>query len=120
VTAGDAGHKNPLALLARRDMTQQKCLYFHLFRNSRNICGIDLQEEGGRKAVVFSEPKESQLRMLDSLANQVAWRSPDGYLRLCYKLFKASRPRNSREVTRLRLTLESMLAQQREHAMESV
>jgi hypothetical protein len=36
----------------------------------------------------------------------------DGFLRFCHKIIKASRPRNSREVTTLRLALESILDQQ--------
>jgi hypothetical protein len=50
--------------------------------------------------------------MLDALAAKVHWRERDGYLRFCYKLFRAPRPRISKEVTRLRLALESLLAQQ--------
>jgi len=50
--------------------------------------------------------------MLDSLANQVNWREPDGYLRLCWKLVKAPHPGNSEEVTKLRLALSSLVSQQ--------
>ena len=65
-----------------------------------------------RKIIIFSEPKESQLRMLDILASQIHWREQDGYLRFCHKILRA--PRNSREVTKLRLALQSMISQQRE------
>jgi hypothetical protein len=66
-----------------------------------------------RKIVVFSEPKEEQLRMLDSLAIQIRWNETDGYRRLCCKLLKCPRPRNSKEVTKLRLVLESIIEQQK-------
>jgi len=60
----------------------------------------------------FMKISEEQLRMLDTLAAQVAWREKDGYFRFCHKVIKASRPRNSREVTTLRLALESLINQQ--------
>ena len=60
----------------------------------------------------FTKTSEEQLRMLDTLAGQVRWREKDGYLRFCYKVIKAPRPRNSREVTTLRLALESLRSQQ--------
>ena len=50
--------------------------------------------------------------MLDTLASQIHWRVQDGYLRFCYKILLAPRPRNSREVTKLRLALQSMISQQ--------
>ena len=62
----------------------------------------------------FTKISEEQLRMLDTLAAQVSWREKDGYLRFCHKVIKAPRPRNSREVTTLRLALESMLHHQSE------
>mgnify|MGYP003393906337 FL=1 len=63
------------------------------------------------RVVGFSTPKETQLRMVDALAAQVVWRQHDGYLRFCYKVIKAPRPRNSREVTTLKLALQSLLDQ---------
>lgn len=65
-----------------------------------------------RKIVLFSEPKENKLRMLDALAGQIRWNEADGYLRFCNKMLKSPRPRNSKEVTKLRLALESILKQQ--------
>ena len=50
--------------------------------------------------------------MLDTLASQVDWREQDCYLRFCHKILRAPRPRNSREITKLRLALESLLIQQ--------
>jgi hypothetical protein len=50
--------------------------------------------------------------MVDSLAAQIRWHETDGYLRFCHKIIKAPRPRNSREVTTLRLALESLMSQQ--------
>jgi len=63
-----------------------------------------------RKVLVFSLVKEDQIRMLDTLAAKVRWHTPDGYKRFCWKLLRAPRPRNSTEVTKLRLALESMAA----------
>lgn len=60
----------------------------------------------------FTKTSEEQLRMLDTLAAQVIWKEKDGYLRFCHRVIKAPRPRNSREVTTLRLALESLLSQQ--------
>ncbi|HWO42636.1 MAG TPA: hypothetical protein VNO43_12620 [Candidatus Eisenbacteria bacterium] len=65
-----------------------------------------------RKVLVYSRVTEEQQRLLDTLAGQIQWRQPDGYVRFCYKLFRAPRPRNSKEVTRLRIALQSILAQQ--------
>ena len=84
-----------------------------------HIYDSDLREERlaagskePRKIILFSEPKEDQLRMLDTLASQIHWREQDGYLRFSYKILCAPRPRNSREVTKLRLTLQSLISQQ--------
>jgi hypothetical protein len=66
-----------------------------------------------RKIVLFSEPKEDQLRMVDAIAAQISWHEQDGYTHFCRKFLKSPRPRNSREVTKLRLALESILEQQR-------
>jgi len=68
--------------------------------------------EKQRKILPFRGPKEGQLRMLDALAARICWREQDGYIRFCRKLIKAPRPRNSREVTTLRLAMESILNQQ--------
>lgn len=86
-----------------------------------HIYGSDLKAEAGgspvkkepRNILVFSRVREDQLRMLDTLATKVAWRAPDGYKRLCWKLLRSPRPRNSREVTKLRLALESIALQNR-------
>lgn len=91
--------------LKQREILIEKLIEMGARVRNPHIYGSDLLDEGGRKIVLFSEPKESQIRMIDTLANQVHWRSPDGYLRLCYKLLKAPRPHNSREITRLRLAL---------------
>ncbi len=65
------------------------------------------------KIVLFSEPKEHQLRMLDTLAAKIRWKEQDGYLRFCQKMVKSPRPRNSKEVTKLRLAMESIIDQQK-------
>lgn len=91
-----------------------------------HIYQSDLEEErrqagtpGPRKVLLFAAVKEEQLRLLDSLANKIAWRETDGYLRLCHRLLKAPRPRNSKEVTKLRLTLESMINQTSVHSQNN-
>jgi hypothetical protein len=67
----------------------------------------------------FTKTSEEQVRMLDTLASQVRWREKDGYLRFCYKVIKAPRPRNSREVTTFRLALESLRSQQKQPFSEN-
>ena len=77
------------------------------------LSDLNIEAAAGKgKVVGFSAPKEDQLRMVDSLAAQIRWREADGYLRFCHKVIKAPRPRNSREVTTLRLALESLISQQ--------
>lgn len=71
----------------------------------------DLAEEKG-KVIRFPALSEKQLKMLEDLAAHVTWREADGYLRFCHKTIKAPAPRNHREVTTLRLALQSMLRQQ--------
>jgi len=61
-----------------------------------------------RKIIVYPYPTEDQLRMVDTLANQIHWREQDGYLCVCYKILKSS---PGREVTKLRLALESIICQ---------
>ena len=85
-----------------------------------HIYGSDLAAERGacgtkepRKVVVFSRVSEAQFRMLDAEAAKVCWHTPDGYKRFCWKLLKSPRPRNSKEVTKLRLALESLISQNR-------
>jgi len=64
-----------------------------------------------RKILVYSQVSERQLRMLDRIAARVQWRERDGYLRFCHKVIKSPRPHNSRQVTTLRASLESLLRQ---------
>lgn len=80
-----------------------------------------LKAESGRrgKVVGFPTPKEHQLRMVDALAAQIRWRETDGYLRFCHKIIKAPRPRNSKEITTLRLALQSMIDQQLDRLPET-
>jgi len=84
-----------------------------------HIYDSDLREEQAlslskqpRKIALFRFPGESQLRMLDTLAARIHWRSEDGYLLFCYKTIKSPRPRNNREVTKIRAALMSMIEQQ--------
>ena len=74
--------------------------------------------EKTRKVLPFRGPKEGQLRMLDALAARIQWRERDGYLRFCHKLIKSPRPRNSKEVTTLRLAMESIIRQQDDKEFE--
>ena len=60
--------------------------------------------------------KRSPLYKLQNVAihsarARISWREKDGYQRFCHKVIKAPRPRNSREVTTLRLALESLTEQ---------
>ena len=75
----------------------------------KNPVIYDSDRQAG-KVARFPGVKEGQLRMLDALAARVTWREKDGYLRFCHKVIKAPRPRNSREVTTLRLALESLIS----------
>lgn len=79
----------------------------------------DLEEErrlsgskDPRKIILFNTVGEGAQRMLDALAAKVSWRAPDGYKALCLKLIGSLIPRNPREVTKLRLVLQSILDQQ--------
>ncbi len=83
-------------------------IYESDFEAERQISG----SREPRKITVLKFVTEDQLRMLDALAGQIVWRTPDGYLRFCLKLIKNKRPRNSKEVTKLRLALTSLLEQQ--------
>lgn len=53
-----------------------------------------------------------QQQMLDALAAKVTWREQDGYLRFCHKQIHAPQPRNQREVTKLRLALQSLVGKE--------
>lgn len=84
-----------------------------------HIYPSDLEEErhlsgskDPRKIVLFNAVGEGAQRMLDTLASKIFWRAPDGFKALCLKLIGSERPRNSREVTKLRLVLQSILDQQ--------
>ena len=83
-----------------------------------HIYPSDLEEERRlscskepRKIIIFNNVGEAAQRMLDTLAGKIHWRAPDGYKALCLKLIGSERPRNAREVTKLRLTLLSILRQ---------
>lgn len=77
-------------------------------------------ETGGpRKVLICSRVSEKQLRMLDRFAAQIQWREL-GYLRFCHRVIKCPRPHNSRQVTTLRVALESLLAQQHAATFRSV
>lgn len=65
-----------------------------------------------RKVILFNNVGEGAQRMLDTLAAKIVWRAPDGYKALCLKLIRSPLPRNAHEVTKLRLTLLSIIKQQ--------
>jgi hypothetical protein len=104
-------------------LTQREALIAKLIEmgaqvRNPQIYDSDLAAERGargtkepRKVVVFSRVHENQFRMLDTLAAQVRWHTPNGYKWFCWKLLKSPRPRNSREVTKLRLALQSLIRQ---------
>lgn len=76
---------------------------------------LDTESDGStkrRKVLRYRRITEQQLRMLDALAAKIQWREQDGYLRFCHKVIKAPRPLNFRQVTTLRLALESLISQQ--------
>lgn len=84
-----------------------------------HIYPSDLEEERRlsgskepRKVVLFNIVGEGAQRMLDAVAAKIRWRAPDGYKALCLKLIGSPVPRNAREVTKLRLALQSILDQQ--------
>ena len=104
--------------LTQRDGLIEKLIKMGAKVRNPHIYGSDLEAEHGargtkepRKVVVFSRVSEDQLRMLDAEATKVRWHTPNGYKRFCWKLLKSPRPRNSKEVTKLRLALESMIRQ---------
>lgn len=114
------------ASISSLSLTQREVLIDRLIAigaqvRNPHIYDSDLKAEAGdapvkkepRKVLVFSRVREDQLRMLDAEAAKVRWHTPDGYKRFCWKLLKSPRPRNSREVTKLRLALESMALQNR-------
>ena len=75
--------------------------------------------EKGRRVIPFPSPKEAQLRMLDALAARIRWKEENGYRRFCEKQIGAPRPRNNREVTRLRLAMESMIDQEKKESVQN-
>lgn len=113
--------------LSRLSLKQREALINMLIEmgatvRNPHVYESDLKAEavrGGSKVVGFSAPKEDQLRMIDSLAAQIRWRETDGYLRFCHKIIKAPRPRNSKEITTLRLALLSIIDQQRRPISET-
>lgn len=102
--------------ISRLSLTQRRTLIEKLKEMGADVRNPQLYESDLRAEnadlVGFPKPSEEQFRMLDTLAACVTWRSADGYKRLCYKLLGAERPRNDREVTRLRITLENMIESQ--------
>lgn len=107
-----------LSLEQRRELIDQLIAKGAEVRNPTIYPG-DLKAEAARsgytrKVIVYSRVTDEQLQMLDILAGQIRWREKDGYLRFCYKMLKGPRPRNSKEVTRLRLALQSMTDQRAE------
>lgn len=105
-----------LSLEQRRDLIDQLIAKGAEVKNPVIYPG-DLKAEAARsgytrKVIVYSRVTDEQLQMLDTLAGRITWREKDGYLRFCYKMLKGPRARNSKEVTRLRLALQSIISQQ--------
>jgi hypothetical protein len=108
--------------ISRLNIEQRRALIERLIEMGaqvKNPVMYDSDRPAGNVAP-FTKTSEEQLRMLDTLAGQVRWCEKDGYLRFCYKVIKAPRPRNSREVTTLRLALESLRSQQNQPFPETM
>ena len=105
-----------LSLQQRAGLIEQLIEMGASVRNPR-IYNSDLKTENP-KVATFNRVSDEQLQRLDKLADQIKWKESDSYLRFCHRVIKAPRPRNQREITTLRLALESMIAQakQREFA----
>jgi hypothetical protein len=108
-----------IASLSKLSLVQRHALLAELNRcgaqvQNPAITRYDEEEELRAKGKLrrFPYVTTAQLKMLDVLAAQVRWREQDGYLRFCYKTIKAPAPRNGREVTTLRLALQSLIKQQ--------
>lgn len=104
--------------LSKLSLSQRQELLQHLIglgarvRNP-HVYASDIKGEG-KKVVAFPQPTEKQLRTCDTIAAQIHWREADGYRLFCFKLLKSARPRNHREVTKLKLALLSLRKQQQE------
>jgi hypothetical protein len=108
-----------IASLSKLSLTQRHALLVELLRcgatvRNPTITRYDLEEEqrASGKLTRFPYVTDAQLQMLAALAGQVQWREQDGYLRFCLATIKAPAPRNGREVTTIRLALESLIRQQ--------
>ena len=107
--------------ISRLTLTQREALIARLIAlgatvRNPSLTPYDLEEEDRiriGKVARFPVPTPRQSRALAALAAQYRWREADGYLRFCYKTIKAAAPRNHREVTTLRLALQSLIRQQR-------
>jgi hypothetical protein len=111
-----------LGIRSRLNIEQRRALIDRLIEmvaEVKNPVIYDSDRPAGNIAP-FTKTSEEQLRMIDTLASQVRWREKDGYLRFCYKVIKAPRPRNSREVTTLRLALDSLRSQQNQPFPETM
>jgi len=118
----DPLHRRSLSLLP---LTQRNDLLVDLKKKGADIriptlTAYDLVEEVGSarradrggKLIRFPSVSAKEEQMLRTLAARVTWREADGFPRLCYKLIRAPFPRNHREVTTMRLALQSLLQQQ--------
>jgi hypothetical protein len=99
-----------LSLMQREQLIKELITMDATVRNPRTYASDLAAETGrGRRIVAFSQQSEDLLRLVDALAARIKWREHDGYLRFCDKILGAARPRNSKEVTRLRLALQSII-----------
>ena len=114
-----------IASLSRLSLDQRHALIERLrslgaTAKNPEITRYDYEEEARAqgKLTRFPAISDKQLKMLTLLADQVQWREPDGYLRFCHTTIKAPAARNAREVTTLRLALQSLITQQQKTERE--
>ena len=110
---------NGIASISKLSLEQRRELIERLIEkgalvNNPNFYNSDLKAEAARsgrmrKVVRLLTVSESQQRLIDTLAAQVNWPNQDSLQRLCFKLFKATEPRNHREVKQLCAVLESII-----------
>ncbi|MGE0680006.1 MAG: hypothetical protein AB7P69_03710 [Candidatus Binatia bacterium] len=122
----DPLHRRSLSLLS---LTQRRELLDDLITKGADVRNPQLTEQEvgearradrGGKLIRFPAISSAEEEMIKKMAAHIHWREPDGFLRLCHKLIKSSFPRNHREVTTMRLALQSLLQQQSVGARHAV
>ena len=104
-----------LSLDQRQELIERLASLGGQIRNPA-VTDYDRQQATGNgqrgKVVRFPSLSDKQRKLIDDLASKVQWREDDGFARLCHKQIKAAYPRNNREVTKIRLALQSLIRQQ--------